>query len=108
MTAQIQNELNSIIKTIVDTGIASKIILFGSLARGEEKPNSDIDLCVLTSITDRRPIDISIELRRKLFNVKNNPLDILTYNQDRFAEHATQPTSFAHVISKEGVVVYER
>ena len=107
MTAQVQSELDNIIKTIADTGIASKIILFGSLARGEENPDSDIDLCILTPITDRRPIDISIELRCMLFNVKN-PLDILTYNQDRFAEHATQQTSFAHVINKEGVVVYER
>ena len=107
MTAQIRNELDNIIKTIADTGLASKIILFGSLARGEESPDSDIDLCILTPITDRRPIDISIELRCKLFNVKN-PLDILTYNQDRFAEHATQQSSFANVINKEGVVVYER
>jgi len=107
MTTHLQNELNNIIKTIADTGIASKIILFGSLARGEENPDSDIDLCVLTPISDRRPIDISIELRRKLFNIKS-PIDILTYNQDRFAEHVTKQTSFAHMISKEGVVIYER
>jgi predicted nucleotidyltransferase len=104
---QIRNDLDNIIKTIVDTGVASKIILFGSLARGEENLDSDIDLCVLTPIIDRRPIDISIELRRKLFSVKNS-LDILTYNQDRFVEHAAQQTSFAYVIDKEGVVVYER
>ena len=108
MTTQIQNELNSIIKTIVDMGIASKIILFGSLARGEENPDSDIDLCVLTPITDRRPVDISIELRQKLFNVGVIPLDILTYHQERFFEHAARSASFAHVINKEGVVVYER
>ena len=108
MTTQVQNELNTIVKTIADTGMASKIILFGSFAKGEEKPDSDIDLCVLTPIADRRPVDISIDLRRKLFNVKKMPLDILTYNQDRFAEHAALPTSFAHVIDKEGVVVYER
>ena len=108
MTAQIQNELNTIVKTIADTGIVSKIILFGSMARGEETPDSDIDLCVLTPIKDRRPIDISIDLRRKLFNVKHVPLDLLTYNQDRFAEHAASPTSFAHHINNEGVVVYER
>ena len=73
-----------------------------------ETPNSDIDLCVLTPITDRRPIDISIDLRRKLFNVKNVPLDLLTYNQDAFAEHAASSASFAHVINAEGVVAYER
>ena len=108
MTEQVQSELDTIVKTIADTGIASKIILFGSMARGEETSDSDIDLCVLTPIKDRRPLDISIELRRKLFNVKNAPLDLLTYNQDRFAEHAASPASFAHVINAEGVVVYER
>jgi len=108
MTEQIQNELDAIVKTIADTGIASKIILFGSMARGEETPDSDIDLCVLTPIKDRRPLDISIDLRRKLFKVKNVPLDLLTYNQDRFEEHAASPTSFAHLINTEGVVVYER
>ena len=108
MTEQRKNELNTIVKTIADTGIVSKIILFGSMARGEETTDSDIDLCVLTPIKDRRPLDISIELRRKLFNVKNVPLDLLTYNQDKFAEYAASPASFAHHINTEGVVVYER
>jgi len=108
MMEYFQNELNTIVKTIADTGIVSKIILFGSMARGEMTPDSDIDLCVLTSVKDRRPLDISIDLRRKLFNVKNVPLDLLTYNHDRFEEHAASPTSFAHLINTEGVVVYER
>jgi hypothetical protein len=70
--------------------------------------DSDIDLCVLTSITDRRPVDISIDLRRRLFSIKKIPLDILTYNEDLFAEHVARQTSFAHLINTEGVVVYER
>ena len=108
MESQIQKELDAIIKVIADTGVATKIILFGSYAKGEENPGSDIDLCVLTSITDQRPVDISINLRRKLFNIKKTPLDILTYNEDRFAENAAQKTSFAHLINTEGVVIYER
>ena len=108
MTAQIQNELNTIVKTIANTGMASKIILFGSLARGEDKPDSDIDLCVLTPITDRRPRDITVDLRMAIWNVQKTPLDLLTYNQERFAHHASRTTSFEHKINTEGVVVYER
>jgi len=108
VTTQVKDELDIIVKTIVETGVASKIILFGSHAKGGENLNSDIDLCVLTPIADRRPIDISIELRRKLFDVRKMPLDLLTYNHDRFIKHAALPTSFAHVINTEGVVVYER
>ena len=108
MTAKVRNELDVIIKAIVDTGLASKIILFGSYAKGEENSDSDIDLCVLTPVTDRRPVDISIDLRRSLFDIKKLPVDILTYNEERFAEHAAHATSFAHLINTEGVIVFER
>lgn len=84
MTEKARNELNAIVKTIAETGIASRIILFGSMARGDESPDSDIDLCVLTQVADRRPLDISIEIRQKLWGVKKMPLDLLTYNQELF------------------------
>ena len=108
MTDRLRHELDIIVKTIADTGMASKIILFGSAARGDNGPESDIDLCVITPITDRRPRKITVDLRRKLWDVQKVPLDLVTYNQDRFAEHAARRTSFAHVINTEGVVVYER
>jgi len=108
MTDRLRHELDAIVKTIADTGMASKIILFGSAARGDDTPDSDIDLCILTPITDRRPIDINIDLRKKLRGMRKVPLDLVTYNQDRFAEHAARRTSFAHIINTEGVVVYER
>ena len=108
MTEQVQNELNIIIKTIADTGIVSKIILFGSFARGDETPDSDIDLCILTPIKDRRPLDISIELRQKLWGVKKMPLDLLTYNHERFDYQAARPRSFENIITMEGITVYER
>jgi len=85
MTEQVQNELNTIVKTIADTGMASKIILFGSMARGDATPDNDIDLCVLTPVKDRRPLDISIDLRMAVRKLQKSPLDLLTYNQERFA-----------------------
>jgi len=108
MTEHIRKEINAIVKTISDTGMASKIILFGSFARGDETLDSDIDLCVLTSIKDRRPLDISIELRQRLWGIKKMPLDLITYNQESFDYHAARPRSFENMINAEGVVVYER
>jgi len=108
MTEQVQTELNSIVKTIADTGLASKIILFGSMASGESTPDSDIDLCVLTPITDRRPRDMKVDLRMAILDIQKTPLDLLMYNQESFAEHASRPTSFEHMISTQGKVLYER
>ncbi|MDR0857772.1 MAG: nucleotidyltransferase domain-containing protein, partial [Oscillospiraceae bacterium] len=88
MNAKVKEELDNIVKTLADTGMVSKIILFGSMARGDDTPDSDIDLCVLTPITDRRAHDVAVDLRMKLWGVKNMPLDLLAYPQDRFAEYS--------------------
>ena len=108
MTAQEKSELDAIVKAMADTGMVSKIILFGSQARGEAMPDSDIDLCALTHIKDRNPVDITVDLRMKIYDVQKSPLDLLTYNQDEFIYHAKRKTSFEHEIAEHGVVLYER
>jgi predicted nucleotidyltransferase len=108
LTEHLRKELDAIVKAIIDTGMASKIILFGSTAKGEALVDSDIDLCVLTPITDRRPRDITVDLRMAIKNVQKTPLDLLTYNQDRFVYQASRDRSFENSIIKEGVVLYER
>ena len=108
MNKAYENELNTVVKLIADTGLVSKIILFGSLANGNEATGSDIDLCVLTPIADKHPAEITIDLRMMLYGIQKLPLDLFTYNQDDFARHAQRPTSFEHEISKYGVVLYER
>ena len=62
----------------------------------------------LTPIEDHRPLDISIDLRMAVRKLQKSPLDLLTYNQEKFAEHAAQPNSFENVISTKGVTLYER
>ena len=48
----------------------SKITLFGSLARGEEKPNSDIDIAIETKLSDYFKLyDFKEELEKE-FNTK--------------------------------------
>ena len=107
MTTAIKNELDKIVSTLVDTGIVSKVILFGSYATGKETPDSDIDLCVLTPVKDegRRLKETSIDLRVRLYDVQETALDLLTYNQDDFWVQAAQPRLFPHRIVEQGVVL---
>jgi predicted nucleotidyltransferase len=107
MTDTIKAELDRIVKVLVETGIVTKIILFGSHARGEGSPDSDIDLCVLTSVKDRHEIDLMKLFNRRLWDVNKTPLDLLAYNQDVFYSHAKRRTSFEHEIAKEGVLIYD-
>ncbi|MDR2592816.1 MAG: nucleotidyltransferase domain-containing protein [Chitinispirillales bacterium] len=108
MNQTVKAELDKIVSTLAETGIVTKIILFGSYAKGEETPKSDIDLCVLTPVKDegRRLTETSIEFRVKLLKVQNSALDLFTYNQDDFLARTAQPRSFQRHIVDHGVVLY--
>jgi len=110
MNENIKAELNRIVSTLAGTGIVSKIILFGSCARGEETADSDIDLCVLTPVKDdgdgQRLTNITIDLRVKLIDVRERPLDLITYNQDDFSVDSPDTCSFKRHIIEQGVVLY--
>ena len=45
--ARIDAETRSIVDRIVDYRIPKRVILFGSRGRGDARPDSDVDLCVL-------------------------------------------------------------
>jgi uncharacterized protein len=107
MNETVKSELDRIVSTLAATGIISKIILFGSYARGEETPESDFDLCVLTPVKDKRPIDIMVDLRFMLCDIQRRPMDLFAYNQEDFSFHADRSTSFEHLIAEEGVTLYE-
>ncbi len=100
---QTQIELvDRIINAIATTGLARRIILFGSYAKGRPGPHSDVDVCVLVNMPNRRPIDIMRELRRVCRAVISAPLDILVYQEQDFIERARLQSTFEHVIIKEG------
>ncbi|MCL2218859.1 MAG: nucleotidyltransferase domain-containing protein [Chitinispirillia bacterium] len=52
MTENVRTEPDKIVNTLTETGIVSKIILFGSYACDEETENSDIALYILTPVKD--------------------------------------------------------
>jgi predicted nucleotidyltransferase len=74
--------IKHVVDKIVTTVQPSKIILFGSQARGDASPDSDIDLLVITkSGENREQIRLEIErvLRGRLFNmdlIVRSPEDI--------------------------------
>jgi predicted nucleotidyltransferase len=107
MTEAVKTELDKIVEVLVETGIVTKIILFGSHARGTGSDDSDIDLCVLTSVEDRRPIDVGIDLRMKLRNVQTMPLDLFMSNPSEFLYRSNYVGSLEHEVMREGLLIYE-
>jgi len=107
MNQNVKTELDKIVSVLAETGIVTKIILFGSYARGDETPDSDIDLCVITPVTPKSNVELISNFRRSVWGIRTMPLDLFAYNQDNFYFHAKRPTSFEHEIAETGVSLYE-
>lgn len=99
-------ELESALHTFV-AGIARtdarKAILFGSLARGEVGPKSDLDLVVIRDSAEpfvRRGEDLLRLLP------PGTPVDLLVYTPEEW-QNLVASNAFLRTVQKEGIVVYE-
>jgi predicted nucleotidyltransferase len=107
MDEKVKTELDNIVRVLADTGTVSRIYLFGSYASGEETPDSDIDICVLTPEKADDDFELAGHYLRKIIDVKTMPLDLLVYNQEKFDSYTDFPASFQYEIAENGVLLYE-
>jgi predicted nucleotidyltransferase len=102
-----QNELlQTVVNRILEATDPQQIILFGSRARGEHGPHSDLDLLIVQESELPRPQRYA-QVRR-LFWGMGIPMDILVYTPDEFARYQDIPGSFTHTVKHEGKVLYAR
>lgn len=97
-------KLNEIISRIVEVAKPDKIILFGSAARGEMGPNSDVDLLVVKGGDFHRG-RLTEEIYMNLFGI-GQAVDIIVVTPEDIERYKN---SFAVVIYpalKEGKIVY--
>jgi predicted nucleotidyltransferase len=81
-----------------------KIILFGSYAYGNPRPESDVDLLIVMD-TPLRETEQALRIRQYI-----NPLfgvDFLVYQPGRLKERLEWGDSFLKEITDKGVVMYE-
>jgi len=83
-----------------------RIILFGSHARGEAGPESDIDLLVvLAKVSDKRRAAVQIRRALARFPV---PKDIIVTSPDEIAAKGDLVGTVLRPALREGKVVYEQ
>ena len=105
-----EDVLRPMVRAIVEEVQPEQIILFGSRARGDARPDSDIDLIVVESKpfgSSRSAYSEEVRLYRVLgrFDV---PADVLVYS---LADVEHWRDSLNHVLARalrEGSVLYER
>ncbi len=83
-----------------------RIILFGSHARGEVGPDSDLDIFVEMD----PPLPTRGRGRRikQLFDPYPCPMDIVVYSPEEVAYWKKAPASLVASVLREGKVLYER
>ena len=83
----------------------SRIVLFGSQARGDSRTRSDIDVLVIEpSVSD--PIQESVRLRRSLGGL-GVPIDVLVVGQEEAARRGAVRGTIVERALREGRVLAE-
>ncbi|HEX5416750.1 MAG TPA: nucleotidyltransferase domain-containing protein [Chloroflexota bacterium] len=104
----LEHDLNQIIRTAVDRIVAvahpTLIVLFGSAARGQLGPNSDLDfLVVVEEPVHRRRLAQAIY--RNLVGV-GFPIDIVVATAEDVAQYRDNPAMVISPALREGKTVY--
>lgn len=98
--------LERVTSTIVSNLDPTRIILFGSRARGDHTENSDYDFLVELDTALKRPYR-EMEVQR-LFRNRNWAMDVFVYTPAEVKANRDDVGTVVHVAEKEGRVLYER
>jgi uncharacterized protein len=98
--------IDRMVKRIVEKFDPEQIILFGSHARGEAGPDSDVDLLVVMPVEgDVREKRIEIRLALREYH---GPLDVILTTPEDFAWRKKIIGTIEYPASREGKVLYAR
>lgn len=100
--------LPSVIERVVEWFDPLKVVLFGSLARGEPNYDSDIDLLVVIDHVEwEEKRKVAVEIDRSLLGIPV-PVDVIVTDVDEVARRGHIVGTILRPALREGVVVYER
>ena len=85
----------------------SKVILYGSYARGDYRENSDIDIMVLTTLTDDQIMQIKTDIYDLAFDFQMEygvDISVLIKNEEHF-NYWLGALPFYDNVQEEGVIL---
>jgi len=98
--------LSEVVSRILSVGTPLKIVLFGSRARGESRPDSDLDLLIIEE-SELPRYRRSARYRRALcglFPAK----DIVVWTPEEVADWREVPNAFITTVLAEGKVLFAK
>jgi predicted nucleotidyltransferase len=104
MDADVTKEIENITRQIIEKYDPEKIILFGSVARGEFRRDSDADFLIIKKDPPFYGADRIRELNRLI--ERNIPIDLLIYKPEEFEKRLKMGDPFLKAVVNEGKVLY--
>lgn len=93
------------VSTLVEAAKPSRIILFGSYARGDARADSDIDLLVVEpEVVSKRAEMVRL---RRLLRPLRIPVDVLVVSEAEFNDWAHLAGTVLHQACTEGKLLHE-
>jgi predicted nucleotidyltransferase len=106
--ASIQSALDEIVDQLIRDYRPQQIILFGSLASGEAREESDIDLLIIKE-TGEAPLDRRVRVHRLVSRADRRiPFSPLVLTPQELAQRLALGDPFYHEIMQHGKVLYVR
>ena len=101
-----EKQIRRIVNRIVRQFHPERVILFGSHARGQAGPDSDVDLLIVMPV-DGQKREKQVQIRVALHDIRI-PKDIIVTTPDDFEWRKEIPGTIEYPAVKEGKVLYVR
>lgn len=100
-----RTELQQTLRSLKDAFPVESIYVFGSYARGDERPESDLDLLVVYSTPPEDVFEAAYQIRRHIHERLDIAVDVVVTTSDRFERRRHQNWTIEHTAQEEGVAV---
>ena len=104
--AVVQKKIEEMVRRIVERFHPDQVILFGSYARGQAGPDSDVDLLVVMPVSgSKRKTAVEIDL---MLAGSGLPKGVIVVTPEELARTKDVIGTIAYPAVREGKVMYER
>jgi predicted nucleotidyltransferase/DNA-binding XRE family transcriptional regulator len=98
--------IQTMVDRIVDRFKPDKVILFGSRARGDARPDSDVDLMVVMDIQGSRR-KAQLDVRQAVHDVPVSK-DVIVTSPEQFERRRSVVGTIERSVSREGTLLYAK